>query len=376
MTETAPDSPEPITFRNRLHRFWTRHRTLFWVLHSVWALATGVAVVVLARERYGLVPWVVGFLVLTWASTLFFGSRTAADAPEVAGPGEDVGGGEEAGGEDGAAPSDAGPGAPGLMEEFTSYMTRIMYQETLFFILPFYAYSTVWGSPNAVFMVLLGVLAFVSCMDLHFDRWLRASPVFGLVFFASVAFAAINLVAPMLWSLPPRTATPVAAAAAVVAAGVLAWRTTRGRGGARLRLALAGAAFLGVTVGFPRLVPPVPLRLESAVFSTGIDRGDLAPADTLGAQVGPSELPDGLVLLARVFAPSSLPTAVVVEWTRDGETVRTTREIELTAHEAGFRVWDALRPDGAALPPGTYRIVMRTASGRVFGVHGIRLTAP
>ncbi|HSG46629.1 MAG TPA: hypothetical protein VLA43_02325, partial [Longimicrobiales bacterium] len=65
--ENAPPSP---TFRERAGRYWARHRTLFWMLHSFWALATGVAVLLLARERYAFVPWVVAFLGLTWASTL------------------------------------------------------------------------------------------------------------------------------------------------------------------------------------------------------------------------------------------------------------------------------------------------------------------
>lgn len=61
--------------RGRFRRFWQKHRTLFWTLHSVWALATGVGVIVLARERYGFVPWVLLFLGLTWLSTLYFGRK-------------------------------------------------------------------------------------------------------------------------------------------------------------------------------------------------------------------------------------------------------------------------------------------------------------
>lgn len=366
------------TLRERAHRFWARHRTLFWILHSVWALATGVVVIVLARERYGFLPWVVGFMVLTWVSTLFFGRRTAADAAEeVAREAQDSTREEgEAGGRPATAADDAAdevPSAPGVLEEVTSYLTRIMYQETLFFLLPFYAYSTVWSSPNVAFLGVLGVLAVVSCLDLVFDRWLRASPVFGLVFFASVAFAGLNLVLPMLWHLAPRVATPLAAGIAVTAAAVLAWRTTSGGLAGRLRLAAAGAAFLAVTTFLPALVPPVPLRLDSAVFTRSIDRETLTPADTLeGAVAGPS-LPDGLVVLVRVFAPSTIPASVSVEWRRDGELLRTSREIEVLAHEGGFRIWDALRPDGRLLPAGPYQVVLRTRGERVFGMAEIQV---
>lgn len=70
------------SLRARAARFWARHRTL----HSVWALATGLVVILFARERYGFGPWVVLFLVLTWASTLFFGRRVAGEVSGGKGP--------------------------------------------------------------------------------------------------------------------------------------------------------------------------------------------------------------------------------------------------------------------------------------------------
>ena len=53
------------------------------MLHAAWALTAGTVIVLLARERYHLVLWVVLFLALAWASTLYFGRAAAA---EHAGP--------------------------------------------------------------------------------------------------------------------------------------------------------------------------------------------------------------------------------------------------------------------------------------------------
>ena len=174
------------TLRERASRFWRRHRALIWILHSVWALAVGTTIVLVAQDRYYLVLWVVVFLILAWALTLFFGRATA----------------------EGIAASGK---SPGVVHEVSSYVTRVMYQQTLFFLLPFYAYSTVIGSPNVVFLGLLGGLAVLSCIDLVFDRWLRTRPVFALAFFAVVAFAAINLLLPLLVGLPPNLSAPAAA---------------------------------------------------------------------------------------------------------------------------------------------------------------------
>jgi hypothetical protein len=335
---------------SRFRRFWVRNRTLFWALHSLWALATGVAVIVLARDRYGFVPWVVLFLVLTWVSTLFFGGRVA---------GELVGTRRSA--------------SPGFGEEATSYLTRTMYQETLFFLLPFYWYSTVLQSLNLTFSLLLVGLAVLSCLDLLFDGWMRRSQVFGLVFFATVAFAAWNLLVPILFPVDPRFGTPIAAVVAVGSALPLTMRgASTGRAG-RMRIALASAVILAIAIGVPRLVPPVPLRAQSVVFTSEIDRSTLAPFDTLSSPVDPALLGGSLYLLVEVFSPSIMPTTVTLEWQLDGEVIRTTREIEITAHDIGFRVWDRWEPLDGPIRSGEYRVVLRTGGERIFGMAGIRV---
>jgi len=331
---------------SRFRRFWVRNRSLFWALHSLWALATGVAVIVLARDRYGFVPWVVLFLVLTWVSTLFFGGRVAGTKR--------------------SAP-------PGFGEEATSYLTRSMYQETLFFLLPFYWYSTVLQSLNITFPLLLVGLAVFSCLDLPFDRWMRNSRVFGLVFFATVAFAALNLLVPILLPVDPRWGTPIAALVAVGSALPLTMRgASTGRAG-RVRIALASAVILAIAIGVPRLVPPVPLRAKSVIFTSEVNRVTLVASDTLSSPVDPALLGGSLYLLVEVFSPSAMPTTVTLEWQLNGEVIRTTREIEITAHDVGFRVWDRLAPVDGLIRSGEYRVVLRTGGKRIFGMAGIRV---
>lgn len=350
-TEGRPD-PSGEEEAGRVRRFWLRHRTLFWTLHSFWALATGVVVILLARERYGFVPVVVLFLLLTWASTLFFGRRVPTQAEGEA------------------------PGVPGFGEEAVSYATRTMYQETLFFLLPFYAYSTVVRSPNVLFLGGLAVLALLSCVDLVFDRWLRTSAVARLTYFAVVAFAAVNLLLPILLPLRPLDATRLAALVAVVTATPLALR-----GGARtmrVRLQLAGAVvlLLAIALGWPRLVPPVPVRLDSAVFTTELDRATLQPADSLTSGTPAAPLDGSLYVLFHVFSPTVVPASVTMHWKLDDEVVRVSREIEILAHEDGFRVWDGWRPTTGVIAPGRYQVELRAAGQRTFGYASLRVDGP
>ncbi len=349
-SESPPKSSVP-TLGDRVRRFWVRHRMLFWTLHSMWALTVGAGVIYLAQEQYGFVPWVVLFLILTWVSTLLF-SRAIVD---------DNGSSDKA-------------GQTGLHRELASYVTRVMYQQTLFFILPFYWYSTVVRSPNVVFSALLVGLAALACVDLVFDRWLQTRPMFGLIYFATVTFAAINLMLPILLPIDPTFGTPLAALVAVGGAIPLAIRGSLTGRFDRLWFGLLAAFFLALVIGIPRLVPPVPLRLKNATFTTDIDRVTLIPADSLEFTVRSEQLRGVIFVLVEVFAPSKLPISVTLQWKRDGEEFRTSREIEIVAHDLGFRVWDGYRSGTGEMPPGRYEVVFRTTGNRVFGVAEINVS--
>ncbi len=335
------------TLRSRIRDLWARHRTLFWWLHSVWALATGIAVLVLARERYGFIPWVVAFLGITWASTLVLNRITSGSDPDA---------------------------LPGVGAEVGSWLTRGMFQETLFFLLPFYAYSTVIGSWNVVLPAALAVLALFSCADVVFDRWLRTRPIFGMLFFASVSFSALNLLLPMTLGLDPNWATPVSGLLAVVVSAPIAGQGTGMKTRREVAFAAAGAAaVIGVTLFAPVLVPPVPLRLDTATFASDIEREGLVLADSLGASTSQASVGGRMVMLAQVFAPASVPATVRIEWRRNGERVRLTREIEILAHGEGFRVWDAWIDEDGLIDPGIWEARLTTA-GRLFGVASIEVT--
>ncbi len=298
----------------------------------------------LARERYSFVPWVVVFLALTWASTLFFGRA----------PKEDV-------------------ETPGLGREVTSYLTRTLYQETLFFLLPFYAYSSVFGSLNMVFVGLLAGLAILSCLDLVFDRLLNTHATFAMLFFVVVAFAALDLLLPMVFGLNPSVARPIAALAAVGSAFPLAWgpgiATPRGKSWS----IAAGVGMLVVLVVTPGLVPPVPLRMQDVIFGSQIDEETLEIAAFATDRVPINELNGRLIIRVGVFAPSSVPATVRLEWRRDGEVVKESRPIKILAHESVFRVWDGLREDLVPILPGSYKVTLSTGDGGVFGTARIEV---
>jgi hypothetical protein len=325
----------------RLTLLHQRYARLFWTLHSIWALFTGVVVLVLAHNRYGYIRWVVLFLALTWASTLFFSRFAQASS------------------------------APGFRfaQGFVSYLTRIMYQETLFFLLPFYFYSTSFPSWNALYVLLLAGLAVFSCFDIPFDRALRTSRTFALGFFVIVTFSALIFFFPLLARVRTHHGLYLAALLAFLAALPLALRFSELREGRKLGAVLLILVLMLGLVRLARpLIPPVPLRLAKLRFTTQLDPRTLRAGQEFEREIPAAELASGkLYAVATVFSPVPLPTSLVVRWLGDGRTLRSSRAVEVMAHARGFRVWDVLNLQRLKLGPGHYRVEVWTAEGQLVG---------
>jgi len=350
-----PDPPWKDRLRSRRERtlafgleLHKRYSRLFWALHSTWALFTGGLVLVLAHNRYGFLPWVVLFLALTWASTLFF-SRFAL-------------GGES-------------PRAR-FAKGFVSYVTRVMYQETLFFMLPFYFYSTTFPSWNCAYVVLLAGLAVLSCFDMLFDRLLRTSRPFAAAFFFIVTYSALQFFLPLVLHVRIHNGAYLAAGLAFFASLPVAYSWQELSEGRRLVLIfLALVGIVGVLKVARVLLPPVPLRLVGLSFASKIDPKTLALGGEVEGTASIGELTEGaLCVRATVFSPGRLPVRIRFRFLLDGHVLKTSRTLSLTAHSRGFRVWDALGAGRNGFQPGVYRVEVWTGEGQLVGRGRITLT--
>lgn len=329
----------------RLH---ARYYRLFWALHSAWALLTGIAVLVLAHNRYPYLKWVVIFLGLTWASTLFF-SRFAVKTTTP---------------------------ARRFAEGFVSYITRVMYQETLFFLLPFYFFSTTFPSLNCGYVIVLAGLALLSCFDLVFDRLLRTSRAFAAGFFAFVTYSALQFFLPLVLSVRIHNGAYLAAVVAFLASLPVAYswsELTRGR--RLLSIGVVLIAIITVLKVARVLIPPVPLRLLAMNFAEYIDPHSLQLDYEVKGTASLRDIPSGrLVVRGAIFSPGALKVDAHMRFLRNGELYKTSRTLELVAHSGGFRVWEPLRPEHGRLLPGRYRVEIWTHEGQLVGRGEIRLT--
>lgn len=331
----------------RFQQLHDRYHRVFWTLHSIWALFWGAAVLVLAHNRHGYLPWVVLFLGLTWATTLFFSRFGAASFSP----------------------------AMRFARAFVSYLTRVWYQGTLFFLLPFYFYSTTFPSWNCVFIAVLAVLAVLSCFDLLFDRLLRRYRVFAVAFFAVVTFSALQLLIPLVLRLRLELTTFLAAAVSLVAALPLAygWRELA-RPRRLARVVLAFSLVMAGTWALRPLLPPVPLRLSKVRFAARFDTATLHGKPEFTGTIPAAELRDGhLFAVATVQSPVPLRTRIALRFTSAGKVVTSTREVEITAHELGFRVWGVLQAGAAGFHTGTYTAELWTAGGQLVGRERVQI---
>lgn len=345
LTESPPGRTQRlIGFGRQLHKKYAR---VFWALHSVWALASGVAVLVLAHNRYGFVRWAVLFLALTWVSTLFFSHITV----------------------------DNDSRAMRFAQGVVSYVTRVMYQETLFFLIPFYFYSTTFPSWNSMYVILLAALAVLSCFDILFDRLLRESRAFAMGFFAFVSYSALLFFFPILLQTRLHNAAYLAGAISFVAAISLTdIRSELRKPRAIAVLVLAFVATLGVVRAIRIFTPPVPLRLTRVRVSSTIERDSLRAKDDLKDVIPMSRLGRGrLYATATVFSPSRLPATVQVRFVSNGEVLRTSRSADVVAHPGGFRVWDSVRAGKGGFKPGVYHVEIWTGDGQLVGRRSVRL---
>lgn len=314
---------------------------LFWTIHSIWALLTGVLVLVLAHNRYGYIHWVVLFLALTWASTLFFSRFSSREKWARL----------------------------RLAQGFVSYLTRVMYQETLFFLLPFYFYSASFPSWNATYVVLLAGLAVFSSFDIPFDRALRGSRAFALGFFTLVAFSAFIFFFPLFFKIRTHVSLYLAATLSFFAALPLGWQgKARHHGRQILKVMLTLATVLALVRLLRPAIPPVPLRLAKLRFATQLDPRTLRATQEFARTIPlPRLTGDRLYVVATIFSPVPLPTSLVVRWKAGGRTLRSSRAVEVLAHSRGFRVWDAVSLVRFPLTPGRYAVEIWTAEGQLVG---------
>jgi hypothetical protein len=254
--DLAPPRLSPLEgIRLRTQRFFRKHGHKLWWLHSCYALALGISVVIIASTGFDHARWLAVSLGVVWLMLLaFFRIFGQGNRQEYATVEKSV-------------------RARFLV---MTYVLKNLYQGMLFFLLPFYWRSSTLDAPNRYFVVLLGVCAILSTLDVVFDRFLMRWRALAGFFYAVTMFGCLNLVIPA-WFPNTRTLYTLMTAGGVTALAF--WTMHIPLAALRNRLYI-GLLVLSVAAGvtcayFLRVViPPVPMSMSHGA-------------------VGPMVLPDG-----------------------------------------------------------------------------------
>lgn len=256
--EPQPDKPKGLF--GRIKAFFGRHKALLWWLHSSYALFLGVMVILFAQKGFEharvLAATLGGALLVMLVVFRIFGAGKEQKENVHKSRGSKI------------------------RFLLITYLLKNLYQPMLFFVLPFYWKSSSIDSVNGWFVFLLGVLAFLSTMDIIFDRFLVRHRIWASIYYGLTLFAGLNLVIPASFPNVPTLVTLLTSAFLSV---VGFWLLHFPLGSLKEKrswiiLLAAALSFTSIVYVARRGIPPVPLYVQHGA-------------------VGPERLPDGRLAL-------------------------------------------------------------------------------
>ncbi|WP_459705059.1 DUF5924 family protein [Stutzerimonas marianensis] len=248
------------------------------------------------------------------------------------------------------------------------YVTQMVHQESLFFIIPFFFITTTWNSGQAVFTIVLGLAALVSLVDPLYYKWLAPRRWIYLGFHALTLFAVLLTALPIMFHLSTPQSYAWSLAIAVLLAlpslgGLFAcWNWKSVLGVLTLAGVVAFAGWMGRT-----WVPPATLWLTDVAITTSLDDRSRKPGNRLRSLSLAQLHANGLYAFTAINAPRGLKERIYHEWTHNGRQVdRIPLDIS-GGRDAGYRAWTHKRnfPEAAA---GRWRVRVVTEAGQMIGM--------
>ncbi|HWP56623.1 MAG TPA: DUF5924 family protein [Candidatus Acidoferrales bacterium] len=317
----------------------SRHSEKLWWLHSLYALALGIAFMWLGTRNFAYLRLAVFHIGFIWVSSLFLPKLLAWKRLT--------------------------PAWASRVRLLINYFNKNFYQQMLFFVLPIYYASATPRSRNIVFVALVAASAVLSTLDVVYDRHLSARRSWTAVFFAFNLFALINVMLPILWSVSNTLATQVSASLALVGFFTLYFPPLASRRD-RMGFGIVIGALLLALVELGRsIIPPAPLRLVRAEFGAGFNAESLELGPLL-THLDPGET-QRLYALTAIKAPLGLKERVQHRWYLNGKLVFASPFYNMIGgREEGFRLWTSCTLSGVAAG-AELRLELQTEGGQLIG---------
>lgn len=327
-----------------------KHKDKFIWMHSLYALAFGVGVMWLGSRNFGYIRLAIVELTFIWLSGLAIPSILANKKINLQ--------------------------WKHRIRLSINYFNRNFYQQLLFFVLPIYYMSSTPGSLNMLFIVLVGVSAVFSTMDIVYDRYISVKATIMSLFFAFNLFAAINAMLPILWGVRSVQAIRFSGLLAFLGFATFCFRLSDVKAGKKWLITAIAAVMIFVVSELGRpFIPPAPLRLEKALFGETIDM------ETREIRSPLLYLPGGT---RKIYVLTVIKTQLMQReriqhtWYLEGKKIYTSGLFRIMGGgKNGFRLWTYFTLK-QVFPGSTLRVDVKTEGGQLVGraYLGPKLPAP
>lgn len=248
------------------------------------------------------------------------------------------------------------------------FVTQMIHQQSLFFVLPFFAMSTTWNSSQMVFTGLLGAAALLSIIDPLYYNWLAPRRWLFLAFHSLTLFAAMLTAMPIILHLTTAQSYQIALLITVLLAfptlaiSLKVQRKWRWLAVPLLTVALLGAGWLAKP-----WIPPATLRLDEVAISLQLNDRTRDPGRSLH-QLTPAQLRrKGLYAFTAISAPRGLTEHIYHVWRHNGvEIDRIPLDIQGRGKGA-YRAW-SYKQNFPSNSVGDWTVEVMTDGGQRIGV--------
>ena len=254
------------------------------------------------------------------------------------------------------------------------YLTQLVHQESLFFILPFYLVTTTWLSGQLIFTGLLIIAALVSITDPLYYRALAPRRWLYLAYHSLALFSALLCVLPLLLHISTARSFELALLGTLILSlpsfasllGLRSWKHFLA-----VVISVVGVGF--IAWGLRAWVPPATLWLKEAHISQQLDRSQKkpsAPVTTINVQTLKAK---GLYAYAAIRAPRGLNERIYHQWLHNGQTIDVIALDISGGREEGFRAWSHKR-NFPTQPVGHWQVRVITESKQLLGTLAFEVT--
>ena len=247
------------------------------------------------------------------------------------------------------------------------YVTQLVHQESLFFVIPFFFITTAWNSGQMVFTTLLIAAALISIIDPIYYKWLAPRRWLYFIFHGVTLFSVLLTALPLIFQMPTAQSYLWALGISVLLSlpGIAQSMTVSWLKRAPLLLLFA-ALSCGIGYIVRPWIPPASLWLTTVAITDHIDDKSRSPDKKLNI-ISSEQLHQGIYAYTAIHAPRGLNERIYHLWRYNGKDFDKIALDISGGREQGYRAWTH-KTNFPEHSTGHWQIYVMTEAKQVIGI--------